>query len=148
MARILFVSSGGGHWVQLTRIVQELNVAHDEVYMASTIKDSLFLNQPVYNIPDFNKSKPLSTVVGSFIIFFFILKIRPKLAISTGAAPGLLCLFFTRVLGGKSIWIDSIANTEHLSLSGRIAKFFCNKSLTQWEHLADGKRIDYQGRII
>lgn len=148
MTKILFVSSGGGHWVQLTRIVKELHVVDDEVYMASTTKNSFFLNRPVFTIPDFNKSKPLDTIVGAFVIFFFILRIRPKLAISTGAAPGLLCLLFTRVLGGKSIWVDSIANTEQLSLSGRMAKFFCNKILTQWEHLADGKHVDYQGRII
>ncbi|HCO1856164.1 TPA: hypothetical protein N7M61_004421, partial [Escherichia coli] len=73
---------------------------------------------------------------------------RPTLAISTGAAPGLLCLLFTRLLGGKTIWIDSIANTEKLSLSGRLARFFSNQVLTQWDHLGDGKKISYHGRVI
>lgn len=148
MAKILFVSSGGGHWVQLTRVVQKLNVSENEVYMASTVENSFFLNYSVRKIPDFNKGNPLGTFIGSFVIFFFILKVRPKLAISTGAAPGLLCLLFTRILGGKTIWIDSIANTEKLSLSGRIAMKFCHEILTQWEHLADGKIINYKGRII
>ncbi|WEF29646.1 hypothetical protein PYR66_08015 [Klebsiella aerogenes] len=148
MRRILFVSSGGGHWVQLTRIIKELKLGEHEFYIASTVDGINFLGKDVKKLPDFNKSKPLKTLIGSIIILQYIFNIRPALAISTGAAPGLLCLLFTRLLGGKTIWIDSIANTEKLSLSGNIARMFSNQVLTQWEHLGNGEKVSYHGRVI
>ena len=148
MGRILFVSSGGGHWVQLTRIIKELKLERHEFHIASTSDGIRCLGKDVKTIPDFNKSKPFKILMGSIITLLYIFTIRPTLAISTGAAPGLLCLLFTRLLGGKTIWIDSIANTEKLSLSGRLARFFSNQVLTQWDHLGDGKKISYHGRVI
>jgi UDP-N-acetylglucosamine:LPS N-acetylglucosamine transferase len=67
--------------------------------------------------------------------------------VTTGAAPGLFGIFIGKVLGVKTIWIDSIANVEKLSLSGKIASRMADRVYTQWEHLATPKII-YAGNIL
>ena len=68
--------------------------------------------------------------------------------ISTGAAPGLLCLPAARLIGARTLWIDSIANGERLSLSGRIARRLAHECLTQWEHLACEPKPKYRGAVL
>ena len=72
---------------------------------------------------------------------------RPIAVISTGAAPGLAALMAAKVCGVKTIWIDSIANVQHLSASGRLARKFVSRIYTQWPALADEKVI-YVGNVL
>jgi UDP-N-acetylglucosamine:LPS N-acetylglucosamine transferase len=74
-------------------------------------------------------------------------KEKPDAIITTGAAPGLICVFAGWLLRRKTIWIDSIANVNRLSLSGRIAALFVSRVYTQWQHLATDK-IHYAGDIF
>jgi len=83
--------------------------------------------------------------------FFQLLRIvrkeKPDAIITTGAAPGLMCLLAGKILGKKTIWIDSIANVQHLSASGRIAAKFATRVYTQWKDLATDK-IVFAGNIL
>ncbi|WP_338035615.1 hypothetical protein [Billgrantia antri] len=72
---------------------------------------------------------------------------RADAVISTGAAPGLLVLFAGWLLGRKTIWVDSIANSRRLSLSGRAACLFATQVLTQWPELATG-RVRHLGGLL
>jgi UDP-N-acetylglucosamine:LPS N-acetylglucosamine transferase len=76
------------------------------------------------------------------------MRTRPDVVISTGAAPGLFGILFGRLVGARTIWIDSIANAEKLSLSGRIASRIAHIALTQWPHLAATRRPSYRGSIL
>jgi len=67
--------------------------------------------------------------------------------ISTGAAPGLMALMAAKILGIKTIWIDTIASAEKLSLSGRIALKFVDRLYTQWPDLS-GPKVIYAGNIL
>ncbi|ROR07723.1 polysaccharide biosynthesis protein [Erwinia sp. JUb26] len=148
MKKVLFVCSSGGHWVQMTKIMKELdfNEFHPLIGTCSNVDSFNSIN--IDRLPDFNKDKIIKTVSGAFTILKYILAKKPDIAISTGAAPGIVALFFVKLRGGKTIWIDSIANTERLSLSGKMALRFCSVVLTQWPHLADGNKIQYKGRVI
>ena len=67
--------------------------------------------------------------------------------ISTGAAPGYLAIRGARLLRARTAWIDSVANVEEVSLSGRLASEQADLCLTQWPHLAAG-RVTYQGSVL
>lgn len=145
--KILMVASKGGHWCQLMQLKGVLD--RYEVTFACTdysvferwfVKDKLVLN-------DFNRNE-ISGLFSSFIkLVHFFIKERPRVVISTGAAPGLLAIIIGRVFGAKTIWIDSIANTEKLSLSGHFASFFSNYTLTQWAELQSDKVL-FRGKLI
>lgn len=78
---------------------------------------------------------------------YIICKEKPSIVITTGAAPGLVCLFAAKICGIRTVWIDSIANVEHISFSGRIASKFASRIYTQWPSLA-GNKVIFAGNIF
>lgn len=55
-----------------------------------------------------------------------------------------ICCF---LFAEKTVWIDSIANVNHLSLCGRVAKKFASRFYTQWKELED-KDVFFAGNVI
>ena len=56
-------------------------------------------------------------------------------------------LFAGFLLGRKTIWVDSIANSRKVSLSCRAACLFATRVLTQWPEL-ETRRVRYLGRLL
>jgi hypothetical protein len=52
------------------------------------------------------------------------------------------------LLRSKTMWIDSIANCEQMSLSGLRARRFCDVWLTQWPHLQKTGGPDFWGAVL
>jgi hypothetical protein len=70
-------------------------------------------------------------------VLWLVIRLRPDAIVSTGAAPGFFALRFGKLLGARTLWLDSFANSEELSLSGRKASAFADLTLTQWPHLGE-----------
>jgi hypothetical protein len=68
--------------------------------------------------------------------------------ISTGAAPGYFAVRLGRLLGAKSIWLDSIANVERVSMTGELVGPKADLWLTQWPHLALPTGPRYEGAVL
>lgn len=146
--KVLAVASTGGHWEQLMRLVPSFQDG-DITFVSTDIgqKERYGIDSFV-EIKDYSADEKLKVLYGFVETFFVVLKSKPDVVVSTGAAPGLLCLLWGRFFGARTIWIDSIANSQKLSLSGRLAMKFCHVVLTQWEHLARGNRPRYRGSIL
>ena len=86
--------------------------------------------------------------VSRIIPWRVLRKEKPDLVISTGAAPGGLALYLAKRSGIKTVWIDSIANAEELSLSGQKAGAFADLWLTQWPELAREDGPHYKGSVL
>lgn len=146
--KIFAIASGGGHWIQLLRIRPAFK--GNKVVYATTIKgyaDSV-RGHKFYSIVDGNQKTKLKLILMAAQIFFVILKERPHFVVSTGAAPGFFAMLFGRALGAKTIWLDSIANADELSLSGRKVKSIASLYLTQWESLASENGPFYLGAVL
>jgi UDP-N-acetylglucosamine:LPS N-acetylglucosamine transferase len=102
-----------------------------------------------YAIPGVSRLYKRLIAVSIVKLLFILVKERPEVVITTGSGPGLLAIFFSKMLGARTVWIDSIASVEHLSLSGKMAKKFADLWLTQWPHLADAVNgPTYLGSIL
>jgi len=147
MKKILAISSPGGHWTQMQRVTAAFS-GHEVVYV-STLKGYAkeVSADKYYQVKDASVWSKFSLV----ILFFQLIKIslieRPDIVISTGAAPGLFAIIISRCIGSRTIWLDSIANYEQISFSGRIAKYFTHLHLTQWEHLAS-QNTQFLGKVL
>ena len=53
-----------------------------------------------------------------------------------------------KLLGAKTIWVDSIANAQELSLSGKRAGKFADLWLTQWQELSNKNGPQYGGSVL
>jgi UDP-N-acetylglucosamine:LPS N-acetylglucosamine transferase len=142
-AKVLAVASGGGHWIQLMRIAAALE-QHQVTYVTtlagyrSQVGPSGF-----FVVTDASRWNKFKLVIMALQVLWILLRQRPDVVITTGAAPGYLAVRIGKWLGARTVWIDSIANVEELSLSGRKAGGFVDLWLTQWPHLAgpDGPRF-------
>jgi hypothetical protein len=68
--------------------------------------------------------------------------------ISSGAAPGIVALRVGKLLGARTVWLDSIANVDSLSLSGQRVSSFADLQLTQWPHLESPDGPSFHGAVL
>jgi UDP-N-acetylglucosamine:LPS N-acetylglucosamine transferase len=81
-------------------------------------------------------------------MFRIVAGLRPDVVVSTGAAPGYFALRFGRLFGARTLWIDSIANVEEVSLSGRRIAPYVDAALTQWKHLEVTPGFRHRGAVL
>jgi len=147
--KVLALSSGGGHWVQLLRLRPAFDGS--DVTFATTrpgFAADLEPGSKFRVIPDCNRTKRLEMVVCAVSILFLLARLRPDVVVSTGAAPGYFAIWFARLLRIRTVWVDSVANAEELSLSGQRAGRHADLWLTQWEHLARPEGPRYFGSVL
>ena len=77
-----------------------------------------------------------------------LIRLRPDVVITTGAAPGYFAVRFGKWLGARVVWVDSVANAQELSMSGLKAGAFVDLWLTQWSHLAGQKGPLFRGSVL
>ena len=146
--KVFAVASIGGHWVQLLRIAKALEKEFDVVYMSTHEKCATMGEARVYySMNDFSRWDFYKMFPELLHSIYIICKEKPSIVITTGAAPGLVCLFAAKICGIRTVWIDSIANVEHISFSGRIASKFASRIYTQWPSLA-GNKVIFAGNIF
>lgn len=144
--KILAVASAGGHWIQLLRLRPAFE-GNEVRYVSTNEGLSETLNEKLYIVMDSNEKEKLKLIRSFFQLFLVFITYRPDVVITTGAAPGLFSILWGRLFNCKTIWLDSIANAEELSKSGKLAKRFANTHLTQWEHISDQKTL-YKGKVV
>ncbi len=147
--KVLFVSSSGGHWIQLRRLRPAFEgwrrdyACTDGGYRSTIDGDERF-----FAIPEATRWNKLRLVHQALTVLWVLLRTRPEVVVSTGASPGFFAMLFGRLLARKTIWVDSIANVDELSLSGQMSERFADLWLTQWQHLARPEGPKYVGSLI
>ena len=99
-------------------------------------------------IPDANRWNKVGLARALYAVSRLLWRERPDVVISTGAAQGYLAIRIGRLFGARTIWVDSIANGEELSLSGQKAGPHATLWLTQWAHLARPGGPHYSGSVL
>lgn len=134
--KVLAVASGGGHWIELVRLRPAFG-DYDTVYVGvATPRPEEVGGSRVYVVNDATRWSRLALARLALRLLVILWKERPDVVVSTGAAPGCICVCAAKLMGARTVWIDSIANAEQLSLSGRLAGRFSDLWLTQWPDLA------------
>lgn len=145
---VLLVASHGGHWVQLRRLAPAF--AGCQVRYVTTHRQLAeeVTPAPLSPVPDANLDNKFALARLAIVMFFIVLRYRPDVVVSTGAAPGFFALMFGKLFRARTIWIDSIANAEQLSTSGLRVRPFADLWLTQWPHLANESGPIYKGSVL
>lgn len=146
--RVLAIASAGGHWQQLM-LLRPAFEAHD-VHFATTIAGlaESYGAFPATVVQDCNRNEKVASLRSAWAILLLILRLRPDVVITTGALPGVLALVLSRLVRARTIWIDSVANAEEMSLSGRIARRHADLWLSQWQAVAEREGAAYEGSVL
>jgi UDP-N-acetylglucosamine:LPS N-acetylglucosamine transferase len=146
--KILLVASHGGHWVQLRRIAPAFDgmTVH---YVSTTAQVAEEVAPaPLSVVPDANLQEKARLFVLALRMLWLLARLRPHVVVSTGAAPGFFALVFGKLLGARTIWLDSLANAERLSVSGAKVRRYADLWLTQWPHLQASAGPEYKGAVL
>jgi len=155
--RVLAVASAGGHWVQLTRLAPAWDgcdltcVSTHPGLRAGAEAAAAARGQPCprfFAVTEANRWQKLRLLRSLAGVALVVLRVRPDVVITTGAAPGYFALRLGRMLGARTVWVDSIANAGELSLSGRKAGRHADLWLTQWPHLARPGGPEHRGAVL
>lgn len=146
--RVLAIASGGGHWVQLLRMSAAFE-GHDVAYVTTIgsyqdqVGDARF-----YVVRNASRWNKIGLVRMALQMLRIVLRERPDVVISTGAAPGYLGVRLGKWIGARTVWVDSMANVETLSLSGERVAGHADLWLTQWPHLAREAGPHFEGSVL
>ena len=121
------------------RITKSLEGQYEIVYASTHPRCAKMVEtSQFYLMPDFSRQDAWRILPSFFRLLRILRRERPDAVLTTGAAPGLICIFAAWILRVKTIWVDSTANAIQLSASGRIATRFASRVYTQWPDLAQG----------
>lgn len=146
--RVLAVSSGGGHWHELLCLRPAFEPF--DVHYAS-IDDGYapgVAPRPFHVVPDCNFNQPWRSWKTYRRLRALIREIKPRLIVSTGAAPGGFAMLAGRRAGTRTLWVDSAANGQVLSRSGRMALRIATTVFTQWPELAKPDGPYFRGGLL
>jgi UDP-N-acetylglucosamine:LPS N-acetylglucosamine transferase len=146
--KVLAISSGGGHWVQLLRLRPAFEGHHVTYATVSADYRSEVGGAPFRVVPDATRWDKLGILRAAAAVAWLLVRVRPDVIVSTGALPGFLAVRFARLVGARSLWLDSIANVEKLSLSGERVGPHADLWLTQWQHLEKTEGPRYRGAVL
>ncbi|MEQ9695962.1 UDP-N-acetylglucosamine--LPS N-acetylglucosamine transferase [Shimia sp. SDUM112013] len=145
---VLAVSSAGGHWTQMQRLAPAFSGA--DLHYATTDKTARAhvgaARLHVY--PDANKDTPLRLAVCAVKLAWIVLKVRPDVVVSTGAAGGFLAIRLARLTGARTMFIDSIANARKLSISAKLSMGVADRVLSQWPNVAAQTGAEFRGAVL
>jgi UDP-N-acetylglucosamine:LPS N-acetylglucosamine transferase len=154
---IVAVASAGGHWVQLMRLraawegCDVTYVTTDPGLVEALHRAAIESGAPepkLRIVAEGNRWQKRRLIIQLLQLIILMVRLRPDAVISTGAAPGYFALRIGKMLGARTIWVESIANAEELSLSGRKIGKHADLWLTQWPHLAKPEGPQFLGSVI
>lgn len=154
---VLVLSSGGGHWVQLLRLRPAwrgctVHYATTDAAQRAPLAVKLEVDGETLGgfhiFCEANRWQKLRLLRQLVELAIIIVRVRPGTIITTGAAPGYFALRLGKLIGARTVWVDSIANAEELSLSGSRVGRYADLWLTQWADLARPDGPHHAGAVI
>lgn len=146
--RVLAVASAGGHLSQLEAVLPAFESQTVTLVTTDPDPDPRTPVERVFVVTDANLDTKARLIRTALQVLIVVLRVRPGIVVSTGAAPGFFAVVFGSMIGARTIWLDSIANVEEMSVSGRRVRRHADMWLTQWPHLAHPDGPAFEGSVL
>ena len=98
--------------------------------------DKLRVLGKTYIVGECDRKKPVKIFLTFLRAVRFVFKERPGVVITTGSLPLAIVCLVAKLFGSKVVWIDSVAQIEDLSMSGKLMLNRADLLLTQWPEVA------------
>lgn len=105
--------------------------------------------KPVHVIGEGDRRKPLRSVAVLARSLALAWKLRPGVVVTTGSMPLAMFCIWSKLFGARIVWIDSVAQIEHMSMSGRVMRRVADLCLVQWPDVAaQHPGVEYAGEVL
>ena len=140
--KVMFISSTGGHLTEMMQLSPMFN-KYEYFIITEKTKSNIYLKEEHKNKVGYlvygTKSKflvyPFKLLYNCFKSLFYYIKVRPKVIITTGAhTAGPMCCI-GKIFGSKIIYIETLANINTKTITGRIIYHFADLFVVQWESM-------------
>lgn len=142
MKKVLFISSTGGHFselMQLKPIFDKYNyyIITEKDKSTASLKEK-YGNKISYLFYGTRKkflSYPFIFIANCFKSLYLYFKILPKYIVTTGTHTAVPICYIGKLFGTKIIFIESFANKNTKTLSGKMIYPIANLFIVQWEEM-------------
>mgnify|MGYP001855082372 CR=1 FL=1 len=140
--KVLFISSTGGHLNELLQL-SPLFEKYDSYIITEKDKANENLKQTygerLYFLPYGTRAKLFTYIFKYLFLCFKTLylyaKIRPKVIVTTGThTAGPICIL-GKIFGSKIVYIETFANTNRKTATGRLLYPVADLFIVQWEEM-------------
>ncbi len=131
--KICIVSSCGGHLTEV-RVLKPVYERYDYFYV---LNDRVQLPEDMRDKTYFihHSERDWLLLVNLWEALRILRKERPRLILSTGAGPVVPFALAGKLLGVRTIFIESFTRTEKPSLTGRLMHLLADRLFYQWKSL-------------
>ena len=144
MNKVLLICSGGGHFREMEILLEQFPSEH--TYIIASNRKFIESNPRVSaNIYLVNPHNSLYLYLLNMISsLYIVLRYRPNISISTGAGICIFPLIFSKMLGIRSIYVESFCKINELSRTG---KFVLNLVDEFYVHHASLRKLSNKIRL-
>jgi len=160
MRKIAVVLGRGGHTAQTFALLDLLGPRFRYLYMVDLLDKLtpkkiripgrvLPVIQPRLLPQDSRIMSALRTLTTLLLSFVYLLVSRPSVVVSCGTGLTVPVFYSARLLGLKTVYIESMSRVETLSITGRILLGRTDLFVVQWPRLAERTRgAVYGGQLL
>ena len=148
--KVCLVCSSGGHFYELYSLREAWG--GDEVFWVTFMgQDTRYVlkeQRVFFAFSPTNRS--LKNLIRNFFLAWRVLKReKPRIVVSTGAGVCVPFFLLARLKGIKTIYIESLARINELSLTGRLVYRFADEFIVQWPDLAEKyPKAIFEGQLL
>jgi UDP-N-acetylglucosamine:LPS N-acetylglucosamine transferase len=134
MAKICIVSSCGGHLTEV-RMLRAAYEKYDHFYV---INERILLPPDMRDKTYFirHSERDLLSLVNLWEAWRILRRERPALILSTGAGPVVPFAAVAKLLGVRTIFVETLARRVRPSMCARIMYYLADRFFYQWQELA------------
>lgn len=146
--KIAIVCSYGGHLTEL-RFLSEAFEGHETFFITYENFRTRDLDRRKYLLSSIDTS-PWRMAKAFYRIGNILLRERPDAVISTGSEIAIPAFVWARIVGAKTIYIESWCRVRALSKTGKIVYPLSDLFLVQWPELAEKNsgKLRYEGTVL
>ncbi len=129
---VVVIASAGGHLREARLATSRLGLKPVYItYKAPHLRDTT--GDDVFYYVIHPRRNPLRLLANAVQAIWLVVKLRPRVVITTGADVAVPFSIFARLLGAKLIYIESGANISSPTLTGKILYHFADLFIVQWK---------------
>lgn len=146
--KVLAVCSGGGHWIQMKRLRPAFDGSQLTYATVHRADPAEVRDAKLFTLPDANRDTKFRLGLLLIKLIWITLRVRPDVVVSTGAAPGYFAIRIAGLIGARTLFLDSIANAQELSMSAAMAVDHADVTLSQWDNVAQENGLEHWGAVL
>lgn len=140
--KVLFISSTGGHLTEMLELKQ-LFKKYDYQIITEKTKSTESLQKKYQNRVHYMTYGTKDHLLSYMFIFpwnclkslYYFFKLKPQVIVTTGAHTAVPMCYIAKIFGKKVIYIETFANMETKTLSGRMVYPIADLFIVQWESM-------------